>query len=349
MARASTQLRPRRNGAAPMPQSIEPMLAVLSTLPPDPKPYSFEFKWDGVRAITYFDGKRLSMESRNLLDITPRYPEIHAITKELDGRRAILDGEVVALDKDGRPSFPLLQQRMHVRDAGAVKILMKQVPVYYMIFDVLYLDDQITMPLPFKKRRELLEGLMLSGENWRTSPAIEGEGKSMYETATAHTMEGIVAKKLDSPYEPGRRSPNWLKIKIVQSQELVVGGWCPEKGDNRSRIGCLLLGYYENGKLRYAGSVGTGYTGAIHEQLVKKLKKIGRSTSPFADKVPKPNAIYVDPKLVVEVDYRRWPPGGMVQQASYKGLRMDKKASQVVKEEWIPASEVAKGQAEKRK
>src|SRR6266576_6419225 len=342
MARLSTQLRPRRQNAAPMPQSIDPMLAVLSTLPPDPKPYSFEFKWDGVRAITYFDGRRLRMESRNLLDITPRYPELHALAKELQGRRAILDGEVVALDKDGRPSFPLLQQRMHVRDAGAVKLLMKQVPVYYMIFDILYLDNQVTMPLPFKKRRKLLEGLMLSGESWRTSPNVEGEGKSMYETALAHNMEGIVAKKLDSPYEPGRRSPSWLKIKIIQSQELVVGGWCPEKGDNRARIGCLLLGYYENGKLRYAGSVGTGYTGAIHEQLVEKLKKIGRSNSAFADKVPKPNAIYVDSKLVVEVDYRRWPPGGLVQQASYKGLRMDKKASQVVKEERIPASEVAR-------
>jgi bifunctional non-homologous end joining protein LigD len=325
-----------------MPRSIQPMLAVLSTLPPDPKPYSFEFKWDGVRAITYFDGRRLSMESRNRLDITPRYPELHAIAKELSGRRAILDGEVVALDKDGRPSFPLLQQRMHVRDSGAVKILMKSVPVYYMLFDILYLDNQVTMPLPFKKRREMLEELMLSGQNWRTSPAIEGEGKSMYETALAHTMEGIVAKKLDSLYEPGRRSPNWLKIKIVQSQELVVGGWCPEKGDNRSRIGCLLLGYYDKGQFRYAGSVGTGYTDAVHGQLVEKLQKIGRPTSPFTEKVPKPNPIFVDPKLVVEVDYRRWPEGGLVQQASYKGLRMDKKASQVIKEERIPASEIAK-------
>jgi bifunctional non-homologous end joining protein LigD len=348
MARASTQVRPRRQIAAPMPQSIEPMLAVLSTLPPDPKPYSFEFKWDGVRAISYFDGKRLSMESRNLLDITPRYPELHAITRELDGRRAILDGEVVALDKDGRPSLPLLQQRMHVRDAGAVKLLMKRVPVYYMIFDILYLDGQVTMPLPFKKRREILESLMLSGESWRTSPAMEGEGKSMYETAVAHTMEGIVAKKLDSPYEPGRRSPNWLKIKIVQSQELVVGGWCPEKGDNRSRIGCLLLGYYDKGQFRYAGSVGTGYTGAVHKQLVEKLQKIGRTNSPFVDKVPKPNPIFVDPKLVVEVDYRRWPEGGLVQQASYKGLRMDKKASQVIKEERIPASQVAAATGERK-
>src|SRR5258705_13426591 len=331
-----------RRTRMPMSMSIEPMLAVLSTQPPNPKPYSFEFKWDGVRAITYFDGRRLRMESRNQLDITPRYPELHPLAKELQGRRAILDGEVVALAEAGRPSFPLLQQRMHVRDAGAVKLLMKRVPVYYIIFDLLYLDGQVTMALPLKKRRELLESLLLSGTSWRISPAVEGEGKSMYETAVAHGMEGIVAKKLDSPYEPGRRSPNWLKIKIVQSQEFVVGGWCPQKGNNRSRIGCLLLGYYEGDRLRYAGSVGTGFTDAIHRQLVEKLRKIERRTSAVVDKVPKHNAIFVDPKLVVEVNYRRWPEGGLVQQASYKGLRMDKKASQVVKEERIPASEVAR-------
>jgi bifunctional non-homologous end joining protein LigD len=325
-----------------MPQHINPMLAVLSTLPPDPKPYSFEFKWDGVRAITYFDGRRLSMESRNLLDITPRYPELHPLAESLRGRRAILDGEVVALDEKDRPSFPLLQQRMHVRDSGAVQRLMKQVPVYYIIFDVLYLDDQITMPLPFKRRRAMLEGLKLSGPSWRTSPAVEGDGKSLYETAAAHAMEGIVAKKLDSPYEPGRRSPNWLKIKIVQSQELVVGGWCPEKGNNPERIGCLLLGYYEQKKLRYAGKVGTGFTNETHRQFVDLLKKLQRPTSPFADKVPNSNAIFVEPKLVVEVDYRRWPNGGLIQQASYKGLRTDKKASQVIKEERVPATEVAK-------
>jgi bifunctional non-homologous end joining protein LigD len=249
-----------------MPQHINPMLAVLSTLPPDPKPYSFEFKWDGVRALTYFDGRRLSMESRNLLDITPRYPELHPLADSLRGRRAILDGEVVALDENHRPSFPLLQQRMHLRDSGAIQRLMKQVPVYYIIFDLLYLDDQITVPLPFQRRRALLEGLNLSGPSWRTSPAVEGDGKSLYETAVAHAMEGIVAKKLDSPYEPGRRSPNWLKIKIVQSQEFVIGGWCPEKGDNHQRIGSLLLGYYEQKKLRYAGSVGTGFAEEILTQ-----------------------------------------------------------------------------------
>jgi bifunctional non-homologous end joining protein LigD len=328
-----------------MPQNIVPMLATLSSLPANPKPYSFEFKWDGVRAIGYFDGRNLSFQSRNLLDITPRYPELQGLTKLLKGRRAILDGEVVALDEQDRPSFPLLQQRMHVHDASAVQRLIKKIPVYYIIFDLLHLDGQDTMPLPWTERRALLEQLGLTGPSWRTSPAVTGEGKSMHATAEAHNMEGIVAKRLDSAYEPGRRSPNWLKIKIVQSQELVIGGWCPEKGDNRSRIGCLLLGYFEGKKgqqrFRYAGSVGTGYTDAIHRDLVSKLAKLQRPTTPFADKVPKPGPIFVEPNLVAEVEYRRWPKGGLVQQAAYKGLRMDKKASQVIKEERIDAPDGA--------
>jgi len=336
-----------------MPQNIEPMLAVLATVPKNQNQYSFEIKWDGVRAIGYYDGRDLTFQSRNLLDITPRYPELQAITKQLGRRKAILDGEVVALDEHHRPSFALLQQRMHVRDAGAVARLMKQVPVYYFIFDLLYFDGQVTMPLPLTRRRAMLNDLSLAGDSWQVSPSIEGEGTGMYQTAAEQGLEGIVAKKLESPYEPGRRSPNWLKIKIVQSQELVIGGWCPEKGNNRSRIGCLLLGYYENTpaekgnkaqrRLRYAGSDGTGYTDEIHRQLVSLLEKTPRATSPFADKVPKPGPIWVEPNLVAEIEYRRWPKGGMVQQAAYKGLRMDKKASQVIKEERIPASAVEKG------
>src|SRR5205809_3237389 len=167
MAKSSAQVASKRRAAAPMPQHVEPMLAVLSTLPTDQKNYSFEFKWDGVRAITYFDGNALHMESRNLLDITPRYPEVHALTEKIAGRKIILDGEIVALDKEHRPSFPLLQQRMHVHDSGAVRRLMKTIPVYYIIFDLLYLDDQITMPLPWTKRRAMLEELSLTGPNWR--------------------------------------------------------------------------------------------------------------------------------------------------------------------------------------
>jgi bifunctional non-homologous end joining protein LigD len=329
-----------------MPRDIEPMLAVLSDLPGKQEKYNFEFKWDGVRAIGYFDGRALTFQSRNLLDITPRYPELQGLAKALKGRRAVLDGEVVALDEQHRPSFALLQQRMHVRDVGAVQRLIKQVPVYYMIFDLLYLDGQVTMSLPLTRRRAMLEELGLEGPSWRVSPAAAGQGTSMYETASAHGLEGLVAKRLDSVYEPGRRSPDWLKVKIVMSQELVIGGWCPEKGNNRSRVGCLLLGYYEpvaGGKkgekrLRYAGSVGTGYTDQIHKQLVQKLQKQPRASSPFVDKVPKPGPIFVEPTLVAEVEYRRWPRGGLVQQAAYKGLRMDKKASSVIKEERMNAA-----------
>ncbi len=327
-----------------MPANVGPMLAVLSSLPPrsSHKQYSFEFKWDGVRAIGYFDGRALTFQSRNLLDITPRYPELQGITKNLRGRRAILDGEVVALDEQNRPSFAMLQQRMHVRDAGAVARLIKQVPVYYFIFDLLYLDGQVTMPLPHRQRRQMLEELNLEGPSWKVSPTVVGEGTTIYETANSLGLEGVVAKRIESPYDPGRRSPNWLKIKIVQSQELVIGGWCAEKGDNRSRIGCLLLGYYDGSgaerKLRFAGSVGTGFTDEIHRQLVGELAKHPRAASPFADKVPKPRPIWVDPVLVAEIEYRRWPEGGMVQQAAYKGLRTDKKASSVIKEERMKAA-----------
>src|SRR3989442_13897864 len=176
MAKGSAQVASKRRSAAPMPEHIEPMLAVLSTLPSDQKNYSFEFKWDGVRALTYFDGRTLRMESRNLLDITPRYPEVHALVESLAGRKVILDGEIVALDNDHRPSFPLLQPRMHLHDSGAVRGLMKTIPVYYIVFDLLYLDGQITMPLPWTKRRALLEELLLSRSNCRNSPAVAEDG-----------------------------------------------------------------------------------------------------------------------------------------------------------------------------
>lgn len=321
----------------PMPLRVEPMLAVLSTLPADPENWSFEFKWDGVRALTFWDGKRLTMRSRNMLEITSRYPELHGIREIFGSRPAILDGEVVALDEADRPSFPLLQRRMHVQDHHAIPRLMREVPVYYILFDLLYLDGHATMHQPLWRRREMLGELTLQGPNWRLSPAAVGQGKSMYQTAKDQGLEGVVAKQLDSTYEPGRRSPSWLKIKIVQRQEFVIGGWTPEKGGNLTRIGNLLMGYYEPARrgeqrLRYAGSVGTGFSDATHRQLVSALAKLSHDVSPFDEKVPKSQVKFVRPELVAEVEYRRWPAGGLIQQASFKGLRQDKRAKDVVKE-----------------
>jgi bifunctional non-homologous end joining protein LigD len=319
---------------APMPLRIEPMLATLSDLPPDPEHYSFEFKWDGVRALTFWDGHRLVMRSRNMLEITDSYPELHKIVDVFDGSSAILDGEIVAMDENDRPSFPLLQRRMHVQDRRSILRLMHDVPVYYILFDLLYLDGKSTMDVEFERRREMLEELTIQGPKWRVSPAAVGEGKAMYDTAVAQGLEGVVAKRLNSVYEPGKRSGAWLKIKVVQRQEFVVGGWTPEKGDNLERVGRLLLGYYEPGgkKLHHAGSVGSGFSDATHRQLVSALRHLHVQESPFAEKVPR-GGLYVKPELVAEVEYRRWPAGGLIHQAAFKGLREDKKAKDVTREE----------------
>ena len=340
MARSSTILAARR-GSAPrktMPVAIDPMLAVLGQLPRDSQDYAFEYKWDGVRAISFWDGKRLSIHSRNQLDITRRYPELKDLGPALGHKGTILDGEIVALDKNGRPSFSKLQRRMHAEGAENVKRLSVEVPALYVLFDVLWSNGKSTMDLPYSKRREILEGLTMSGPSWQITPSHVGQGEGMLRAAESNHLEGIVAKRVDSSYEPGRRSPAWLKIKVVFGQEFVIGGWIPEKGLDQERVGSLLIGYYDcptdgsEPRLHFAGGVGTGYTAALHADLTRKLRQRRSDTNPFADAVPKKDVVFVRPDLVAEVEFRRWPQGGMVHQASFKGLRIDKEARQVVKE-----------------
>lgn len=331
----------RRPPTTPLPSGIEPMLAVLSAdLPPDSENWGFEYKWDGVRALCYWDGWRLRLESRNQLDITHRYPELHVLADALGSRPAILDGEIVALDENDRPSFPLLQNRMHVNDPAAIQRLVDEVPVRYLVFDLLHLDGQSTVEWTYLHRRDLLEQLTLVGPSWQVPPAHVGEGAAMLAAARENQIEGVVAKHIDSVYEPGRRSPSWLKIKVVARQEFVVGGWVPEGGNNLSRIGSLLIGYYEpapapaRGKvLRFAGGVGTGFNDRWHRTLSATLKPLTRAASPFVDPVPKRDAIYVEPMLVAEIEYRRWPAGGQVHQAAFKGLRTDKDPRKIVRED----------------
>jgi bifunctional non-homologous end joining protein LigD len=322
-----------------MPTRIDPMLATLSALPANESAYAFEFKWDGVRAMAFCQDGSIRLLSRNLLDITMRYPELHALGRAVESHRAILDGEVIALDEMDRPSFPLLQRRMHVGDPAAVARLTKQVPVFYFIFDLLYLDGQSLMDRPFTKRRERLEELTLMGPSWQVSPAHVGQGTAMLDAATRTGLEGIVAKRLDGIYEPGRRSGNWLKIKIVQRQEFVVGGWTPE--ENRSRgLGSLLVGYYESQvpshgnkpQLRFAGGVGTGFSQSTAAEILTLLRQHVRPDSPFVDRIARKNVTWVDPKIVIEVEYRRWPEGGQIQQTAFKGLRTDKNPRAVVRE-----------------
>jgi bifunctional non-homologous end joining protein LigD len=307
----------------PMPERIVPMLAKLGKLPRDEERHAFEIKWDGIRAIVYSRPGRLRIESRNLADITVGYPEVRAMNRALGSHDVVLDGELIAFDEQGRPSFSQMQQRMHLTSEPQIKRRMKQVPVTYAIFDLLYLDGHSLMGLPYSERRERLEELELEGPAWRTPPNYPGDGKSLLEATEQQGLEGVVAKRLDSPYEPGRRSNSWIKVKNKRSAEVVIGGWLPGEGRRANRIGALLMGHHDgDGDLRYAGRVGTGFSEDELDFLQGKLAPLERDRSPFSGE-PKPprGSHWVKPELAAEVEFGEWTKDGLLRHPSYQGLR----------------------------
>ena len=333
----------------PMPERLVPMLARPGDLPRDDRQWAYEVKWDGVRALLYWEPGSLRLESRNLNDITAQYPEVRALGRELGSRRAVLDGELVAFGEDGRPSFELLQQRMHLASPGAAARRARQVPVTYVVFDLLYLDGRMLCEAPYGERQAALEALRLEGPAWRTPGYHAGDGPAMLEASGRQGLEGIVAKRLDSCYEPGRRSGAWLKVKHTRRQEMVIGGWAPGQGRRRERIGALLVGHYdaspeesdareEPQRLLYAGKVGTGFTERELERLQRQLEPLQRRTSPFARRGqrgagPPRGSVFVDPELVAEIEFREWTSDGCLRAPSYKGLRTDREPRDVVREE----------------
>ncbi len=319
----------------PMPDKIVPMMARLGPLPKDDAGWAFEIKWDGVRAIAHSEPGRLRFHSRNMHDITARYPELSKLNRALSHHRAILDGEIVALDAEGKPSFGALQRRMHLASESAVRRLAKDAPVTYLVFDLLWLDGHSLMDLPYEERRARLAALELNGDRWRTPDYVAGHGKQVLRATAEQGLEGVVAKRLDTPYEPGRRSACWVKVKNLNRQEVVIGGWMPGEGRRRERIGALLVGVREDGHLRYAGRVGTGFTEAELDRLATFLAPLERSASPFdAPDQPKPprGAVWVEPRYVAEVEFREWTQGNQLRAPSYKGLRDDKAPDEVVRE-----------------
>lgn len=317
------------------------MLArLVPKLPALQSDYAFEFKWDGMRALARCVDGQTSLITRNGIDATSRFPELVSLATSLK-HDAILDGEIVAMDDENNPSFARLQQRMHVADPAKARLLAKEIPVQFILFDVLFLRGRSVIGEPWTVRRALLEKLNLKGNSWELSPAVIGHGEALFATARKHQLEGIVAKKLDSVYEPGRRSPHWVKIKLVQRQELVVGGWTTERG-SPGALGSLLVGYFDSTgrkqKLHFAGGVGSGFNSQTAATLLKTIQKLEIDTSPFAQPIPRGarssrDVHFAKPKLVIEVEYRRWPDGGMMQQAAFKGTRMDKRAGDVVRED----------------
>jgi len=327
----------------PMPDHIRPMLAKLSGLPKDDSNYAFEIKWDGERAIAYSQGGRIRLESRNLLDITKQYPELAALGESLGAHEVVLDGEIVAFNDEGIPSFERLQRRMHLTRPADIRRRAADTPVVYMIFDLLYLDGHSTMQLPYRERRKLLEALELSGPNWQTPAYHVGDGATLLAASKEQRLEGIMAKRLDSPYEPGRRSGAWLKVKNSLRQEFVIAGWTPGTGARDDSFGALLLGYYDRTpeqaeatgqrqRLVYAGKVGTGFNDRLLRDLMKRLRDSRIERNPFDVGEPEPGSCFVEPELVCEVDFAEWTEAGTLRQPSFKGLRDDKPAREIIRE-----------------
>ncbi len=330
-----------------MPKSLKPMLAKPGPLPEAEGEWGYEIKWDGIRALAYADHGEWTMQSRRLEDVTKRYPELAPLAAELAERAAVLDGEVVALDEKGIARFQLIQRRMGLTSEAAVRARAAETPVDYVIFDLLHLDGHSIRELPYERRRELLLGLELEGPRWRIPAHRTDGGAELLEAARRQGLEGIVAKRLDSPYRPGKRTGEWIKERVWRRQEFVVGGWIPGEGRRANRVGSLLVGYYdaraeeakkrgEPQRLVFAGGVGSGLKESDIDLFTRELRKRGRKESPFdvgAPRGPKAKlARWCEPELVCEVSWTEWTDDGTLRQPAFKGTRDDKDPRDVVRE-----------------
>jgi bifunctional non-homologous end joining protein LigD len=333
----------KRDEAAPAVEpavrAYAPMLATLAKDVPRGSGWVFEVKWDGYRAIVRQTSGDATLTSRNGNDLTARFAHVaKEIPKALKTPDCVLDGEVCALDEAGRSSFSAMQQGK----AGT--------PIVYYVFDVLEIDGEPVVDLPLAERRKLLEGLLdRRNRTIRLSETFD-EGEPLFEAAKAQQLEGIMAKRLESRYLPGRRTRDWLKLKTHDEQEFVVAGFTKGTGRRASSFGSLVLGYYAGGELVYAGNVGTGFNSKEIETLLDRLRPLKRDTPPFREvpkmpKVRRSDVIWVEPKLIVEVEFAEWTHDGRLRAPSYQGLREDKAPEEVRREEPI-ADVVRKGSRE---
>jgi bifunctional non-homologous end joining protein LigD len=312
-----------------------PMLATLGTESSvvDEDDYAFEMKWDGYRAIAeIFDGT-VRLLSRNGIDITSRYPELSAIADATRGD-AVLDGEIVALGRGGRPDFGKLQSRGGLSKKSEIIRAQKETPVKYLPFDILALDGELLVAKPYDDRRAVLEKTVRSQGPVDVPPAFEGDLASAVEASRSLGLEGVMAKRRGARYTPGRRTEAWLKIKHHATQEVIVIGWRPGKGARAHRVGSLLLAVPHDAGYRYVGRVGTGFSEKDLDALLPRLERIERVTSPASD-VPTADASdarWTSPRIVGEVEFAEWTPSGRLRQPSWRGIRRDKKPGDVVVE-----------------
>jgi bifunctional non-homologous end joining protein LigD len=330
-ASAKKRMPAKRAKADPLPRNVSPMLATLADAPFDDPAWLFEVKWDGYRAIAIVaaDGT-LALTSRNGLDLLKRFKDIGAIGAAFRSLPVIVDGEVCAIDAAGRSSFQALQQAdIAVRGTA-------RAPLTYVAFDLLYADGRDLRELPLEERKARLEKLIVPDRGVMYSKHIIGRGKDFFALAQRESLEGIIAKRRDSPYRMAR-SRDWFKIKAKHEEEFVIGGWTEPKG-SRSEFGALLLGYYEGKKLIFAGQAGTGFNAKLLRDIGAELRKRERKTSPF-EAVPrmKPEPHFVKPELVAQIAFAEWTHDGLLRQPVFLGLRRDKRASEVTRERAQPS------------
>jgi bifunctional non-homologous end joining protein LigD len=317
---------------AAMPEAIEPMLATLAGTPPRGDEWLFEVKWDGVRAIAFVEQEEVRITSRSGIRCERQYPELAVIHHQIGAQQAVLDGEIAVLDKTGVSRFHLIQSRISNSDPNSIAHLARSHPVVYFAFDLLYLDGYDLRGVPLSVRRELLQKVVASGGVLRVSEVFPGAGTHMLEAAREAGLEGIVAKHATSKYE-SRRSKEWLKIKIVDQQEFVIGGFTEPQG-GRDHFGALILGVYDDGALRWVGNVGTGFDQKLLTSLYSRMKPLITKTCPFAER-PKPDKgmTWVKPDLVCEVKYANWTQDDHLRAPVFLGLREDKSAKEAVRED----------------
>jgi bifunctional non-homologous end joining protein LigD len=302
------------------PKILRPMLAVTGTRDAVRTGHTYEFKWDGVRALVFVDEDgRLDVRSRSGAAVAGRYPELAGLAEAV-GRPVVLDGEIVALDAAGRPSFAALQPRMHLADAGRAAAAAAKAPVALLLFDLLGLDGEPWFGRPLEERREALLSLGVAGGRWSVPPWTDDLGTALT-IAEDRGLEGLVAKRQGSRYRPGVRSRDWIKLRLRRQQEVLVGGWRPGRGSLVGTIGSLLVGVDDGTGLRYAGGVGSGLSAAAVSELTSRLR--ARAGSPFVDEVPHADARFVEPDVVVEVGFTEWTPDGRLRHPVFLGIRDD--------------------------
>jgi bifunctional non-homologous end joining protein LigD len=291
---------------------VAPMRATLGRLPGDDTGWAYEVKWDGYRTLAFVDGGTVRLQSSNLYDVSAKYPELAELPSGVNAGRAVLDGELVVLDDEGRPRFELIQRH---------DLEQRQAALY--VFDLLSLDDHDTISLPYEQRRRLLAEVVETGPNWTVPAHRVGDGEALLAATAERGLEGVMAKRLSSTYRPGTRTKEWRKVKHRHAAEVVIGGYTGGTGNRSSSFGALLVGRWEGDTLAFAGGVGTGFTQRRLDELTRRLRELRTTVCPFEPLPPtayRRGATWVEPRLRAEVEITEFTNDGYVRQASFIDL-----------------------------